>query len=133
MAEYLCDPQSFVELDKLPSGLSDYSQAFKNLVRLLNKMSKLCTAKHDELCAKPDILPTYQDATFSWRDFPDNLSEALDRLTVLEFLNKPSEELYPVLDDLEIELSVIVENFDIDAIIDATKRIENLLHLWKLV
>ena len=82
---------------------------------------------------KLDFLPTYQDATFSWRDFPDNLSDTLDRLTVLEFLNKPSEELYPVLDDLEIELSVIVENFDIDAIIDAAKRIENLLHLWTLV
>ena len=129
MAEYLCDPLSFVELDKLPSRLSDYSQAFKNFARLLNKMSKLWTAKHN----KPDILPTYQDPTFSWRDFPDNLSEALDRLTVLEFLNKPSEELYPVLDDLEIELSYNVEIFDIDAIIDATKRIENLLHLWTLV
>ena len=128
MAEYLCDPVTFAELDKLPSGLLDYRRTFQNLSKLLNKMNKLWTAKRDELSAKP--LPTFQDASYSWRDFPDMLSEALERITVLDFLNKPSEELFPVLDDLETDLSDIVENFDIGAVSDAIKRIENLLHLW---
>ena len=127
MAEYLCDEQTYdVELSEIPSSLINRGQAVKNVDKLLYVMDSLLLQKILENEEK-ELLP-YQEY-FSWRDLPDSISEALERVTVLNFLNDQRPQLFCELDDMEVELSDLVELFDDSAICVAVKRLENLLHL----
>ena len=127
MAEYLCDEQTYdVELSEIPSSLIHRGRAVQNVDKLLCVMDSLLTLKILEMDDK-EKLP-YQEY-FSWRDLPDMLSEGLERVTVRDFLNDQRPELFRELDDMEAELSYLLESFCSYAMSAAIKRLENLLHL----